>query len=134
MSASNGDEVIRIEKKGIKKFAFGDGPVFSVDVIRAMDAWNGIDGEYRDAAGGVPKEKLAAWRRAQLNFARDWVTATVDPQVAAQIVPEIDDAQALAFINRLDAYIDGLKDFFGVRTGKEPSPPPPSDSATVFTE
>ncbi len=134
MSESNGDEVIRIEKKGVKKFAFGSGPVFAVDVLRCWDCWSGIDDEFRDATGNVPKEKLAAWRKAQLSFARDWVRATMDPPEAEKIVAEIDDGQALAFVNRLGNCIKGLKDFFDGGTGDGPSPAPPLDSATVFTE
>lgn len=139
------DGVIRIGKQGVKKYAFATGPAFEVDLVRAFDWWIEIDGTFRGADGAVPKDQLAAWNKARVNFARLYVTAlarpapdgsppALDQQVANEIVAGMDDAQCLGFLLSVESEVGKLKDFFAALTGAEPSPAPPSESATVFTE
>lgn len=108
MSENNG--VIRIGKKGIKKFAFGeDGPVFDVDVVVVFQEWITIDSTFRqeDSEGVILHTDMAAYHQAAVDYARrfggDGVTT----------------AEALDFIARLREQYDELVHFFQPRSREE---------------
>ena len=103
MSANNG--VIRIGRKGIVKFAFGDdGAPFEVDVVVAMQQWFAIDDSFRQTEGPkegtILTEDMPAYHQAAVDYAKGLGA------------PLITVAEALDFIARLREQWDGLVDFF----------------------
>ncbi len=126
MSASNG--VIRIARKGTKKFAFGeDGQPFEVEVVVAFQEWIGIDELFRQEEGeGVKQEDVGAiltadmpaYHEAAVQFVKKLSTTSVSD--GRTWVPDINTAEALDFIARLKEEYDSLVVFFRPKPRVEP--------------
>lgn len=135
MSASNG--VIRIGRKGLKKFAFGDGPVFEVDVVIAFQRWIAIDDSFRpeteDAEGNRPiaVSDMAAYHQAAVEFVS---TLNQDPRTPPKAPLEVTTAEALDFIARLREQYDELAVFFRPNLQKERDSPVTSGAELRFSE
>lgn len=131
MSASNG--VVRIGRKGLKKFAFGDdGTPFEVDVVVAFQAWIGVDDEFRpvdeDANGHrpIPTAEMPAYHQAAVEFVRG--LAAIPSQTGKDsILPDITVAEALDFIARLREAYDELAGFFRPKSREKPDSPATSE-------
>lgn len=114
MSENNG--VIRIGRKGQKKFAIGDGPVFEVDVVSAFQAWVNIDESFRDRSSdqSITNTDMPAYHQAAVAF----VVGLMGVDTA-----NVSIAEALDFLARLRECYDELADFFQPRSrGKRESP------------
>ncbi len=125
MSGNNG--VIRIGHKGKKKFAFGDGPVFEVDVVVAFQHWIQVDESFRpeeDAQGGrpIPLDRTPEYHQAAVDFAQECV-AEADPRAIV-----VTTAEALDFIARLREQYDELAVFFRPRSSEERESPGTSEA------
>lgn len=136
MSASNG--VIRIGRKGLKKFAFGDGPVFEVDVVVAFQQWVAIDESFRpeteDADGNrrVAVENMAAYHQAAVEFVSQ-LQNFHDPK-HLPMREMITTAEALDFIARLREQYEELAVFFRPNLQKEQDLPASSGAELRFSE
>ncbi len=116
MSANNG--VIRIGRKGTKKFAFGeDGAPFEVDVVQAFQQWIGIEEQYRqqngDKKGKILQEDMAAYHQGAVEFVKE--LSTDRSAGADNKQPDITIAEALDFIARLGEQYNELADFFLIK-------------------
>lgn len=116
MSANNG--VIRIGRKGIKKFAFGDdGQPFDVDVVVAFQRWITIDDGFRPtevAENGdrsIPTSDMAEYHQAAVMFVAE-ISGVV-----------VTTAEALDFIARLREQYDDLIVFFQPKLPQERASP-----------
>ena len=114
MSTNNG--IIRIGRKGLKKFAFGDdGVPFEVDVVVAFQHWVEIDDSFRpadrDEEGNrsVPVQAMPEYHRAAVAFVKE-TSGGCDVTVA----------EALDFIARLREQYDELAHFFRPKSREEP--------------
>ena len=126
MSVGNGDGVIRIGRKGIKKFAFGDdGAPFEVDVVRAFQEWLNIDEQHRqtdgDKKGMVLPEDMPAYHQAAVDFANGLSNTKVTV------------AEALDFKARLCEQYEELADFFRPKRRGEDESPGTSGAALQFS-
>lgn len=110
------DGVIRIGRKGLRKFAFGDdGPVFEVDVVVAFQRWVEIDDGFRteedknskDGSRSISISDLPAYHAEAVNF------------VAELGGGRATTAEALDFIARLREQYDELADFFQPKSRRE---------------
>ena len=112
MSANNG--VIRIGRKGIKKFAFGeDGVPFEVDVVVAFQQWISTDESLRQQDGPKEGTILSEDMQSYHQAAVDFVTGLAGQVDTQQLPPlNITVAEALDFIARLREQYDELVDFF----------------------
>ncbi len=133
------DGIIDIGRGCTKKFRFGNGPVVELDVVRLGDWWWEIDRSFRtngDSTQPIAPDKIIDWSKARANFARVVVTETFkgNEQTINACLTGMDDAGCLKFLVQIEKSVEGLKGFFDAGSGSEPSPAPPSDSATVFTE
>lgn len=129
MSASNG--VIRIGRKGIKKFAFGDdGPVFEVDVVVAMQGWIAVDESFRqmegEHKGEILTEDMSRYHQAAVDF--------VEELAGAEYSGKLSKAEALDFIARLSEQHTELVDFFRPRKRERPESQDTSGAELVFSE
>jgi hypothetical protein len=118
---TNHNGVIRIGRKGLKKFAFGeDGAPFEVDVVVAFQSWIAIDDEFRpveeDNDGGrpIPVSNISAYHLAAVRFVQN-LRGTNEPLVTT--------AEALDFIARLREQYDELARFFRPRLREERDSP-----------
>ena len=131
MSADNG--VIRIKRKGLKKFAFGNDAPFEVDVIVAFQEWIGIDDEFRpdlpNAEGNRPIP--VAEKPKYHEEARAFVTRLATPNEGG--APDLTVAEALDFIARLREAYDELLDFFQPKSLVEPDSPATSQGGLTFS-
>lgn len=140
MSASNG--VIRIGRKGIKKFAFGEeGKPFEVDVIVAFQQWIAIDEEFRgeDGEGSIKTEDIPAYHQAAVEYVKGLTgpheRLAADGATVIQDEPEgITTAEALDFLARLREQYDELADFFRPRSRAKPDSPATSGAELRFSE
>ena len=134
MSASNG--VIRIGRKGIKKFAFGDDEPFEVDVVVAFQQWMAVDESFRveeglPDEGMIPTERMPEYHRTAvefvegLRFARD---SNQDRDSAT-----ITTAEALDFLARLREQYDELVVFFRPKSREERASPASSGAELRFS-
>jgi hypothetical protein len=104
MSEHNG--IIRIGRKGIKKFAFGDGPAFEVDVVAVFQEFLRIDDVFRPAEedeGGfrrMPLDQVSHFHGRLLEFVQQLSNQTVST------------GEALDFFARVREEYDALADFF----------------------
>jgi len=112
MSRSN--SIIRINRKGRKKFAFGDdGEPFEVDIVEAFQRWINIDDEFRpaeiDEEGNrlIPKERMPEYHEAAIGFVRELSG------------DEVSKAEALDFLARLREQYDELALFFRPKSLEE---------------
>lgn len=127
MSAGNG--VLRIGRKGKKKFAFGEegAPgecVFEVDVVETFQGWIDVDESFRAEDRSVPDTK--AYQTAAVGFVKK-VSGAAD----------LTTAEALDFLARLREVYDDLAAFFHARSPEERGSPgtsgavPPGISARM---
>lgn len=114
---SNG--VVRIGRKGLKKFVFGDdGEPFEVDVVVAFQQWVTIDDSFRpalpDAEGNRPIaiSNVPEFHQAAVEFAVGIANYTDGNNY-------ITVAEALDFIARLREQYDEMADFFRPRSRQE---------------
>lgn len=100
--------VIRVGRKGLKKFAFGeDGEPFEVDVVVVFQEWIEKDEEHRDDDGKI--KSMHEYHQAAVDFAQQLSGST-----------DLTRAEALEFIARLkDAYKE-LADFFQPKKREKP--------------
>ncbi len=111
--------VIRVGRKGIKKFAFGeDGEVFSVDVVVAFQEWIRIDDEFRDTERNIPLAGMSSWHQAAVNFVERLAGLGVANGVV--FTANITTAEALDFIARLRECYDEVAVFFRYKSRDEP--------------
>lgn len=132
MSQNNG--VIRIGRKGVKKFAFGDdGKPFDVDVVVAFQAWLCIDDEFREREGCVDRTIKTAdmpeYHAAAVHYAQQLATDPVTGNA-----PNLTVAEALEFIALLRREYDGLLTFFQPRLPDEQDSPDTSEGGLQFSE
>lgn len=117
MSASNG--VIRIGRKGLKKFAFGeDGAPFEVDVVVVFQQWIMIDEEFRslNEDKSIPLAEMPRYHQAAVEFVEG---LRKEPKDAPDYKP-VNVSEALDFIARLREQWSELVDFFHPKSRPEP--------------
>lgn len=130
MSASNG--VIRIGRKGKKKFAFGDGEPFTVDIVTAWQQWIGIDDAFRpdeeDANGNrpIPLAEIPGYQQSAVEFVRELAGDACRDE-------DITPAEALDFIARLKEQYDELAVFFRPKSPQERASPATSEAELRFS-
>lgn len=128
MSASNG--VIRIGRKGIKQFAFGEdgqpgSEPFKVDVVTAFDKWIEIDNNFRpeeaDEDGNrlIPRSELPAYHQATIDFVES-LRGNNRTSSMPEGYEEVNISEALHFIARLREEYNELADFFRPRSRQKP--------------
>lgn len=100
MSQDNG--VIRVGRKGLKKFAFGDGKPFEIDVIVVIQEWFIIDESFRDKHDdrNIPVAELPGYHSAAVDYVQ---------QMCGE---SITTAEALDFLARLREEYEKLANFF----------------------
>lgn len=139
MSASNG--VIRIGRKGIVKFAFGDdGKPFDVDIVIAYQEWYALDEQFRiedgmPHEGEVPPERLVEYHQAAIQFAQKMSgNITIDPQTGVEIPSAtISGAEAMHFIAQIREQYSEMVHFFRPRLRGEQGSPATSEPALQFS-
>lgn len=135
MSANNG--VIRIGRKGLKKFAFGeDGEPFEFDVIQAFDSWIIIDEQFRaeqtpDEDGGraIALTQLPEFRQAQVDFVTNLVN-----EHGGKLTQPLTITEAGEFLARLRECYDELVNFFRPKSSPAPNSPATSAAGLVFSQ
>lgn len=133
MSELNGNGVIRVGRKGRKKFAFGeDGAPFEVDVVVAFQEWiaidEGIRERYEDRT--IPIADMPLYHQAAVEFASRLAT---DPTNLSE-PPDISTAEALDFVARLREQYDEVAVFFQARSRDERASPDSSGMEMRFSE
>lgn len=131
--------VVRIGRKGIKKFAFGEeGAPFEVDVVVAFQEWIAIDDQFRQ---NDAREIALADMRAYHEAARSFVNGLAGGVQAEQVLAgdpmkftPITTAEALDFLARLREEYDALVVFFRPRLRDEPDSPASSAAELKFSE
>jgi hypothetical protein len=134
MSASNG--VIRVGRKGLKKFAFGeDGEPFEIDVVVAFQAWVNVDNEFRERSEDrtIHTKDMPDYHAAAVHFVTMLATdySAGSPNSSKQ--PQITTAEALDFIARLREQYDELADFFRPKSREKPDSPDSSEAQLRFS-
>ncbi len=128
MSGDNG--VIRIGKKGRRKFAFGDdGAPFEVDVVVAWQQWIAVDESFRPEEDGtpdqdrsIPLERMPEFHQAAVAFVKELATSerlAGDGRTVSRVVPDISVGEALAFVAQLREQYDEVAAFFRPRSREE---------------
>lgn len=135
MSANNG--VIRIGRKGLKKFVFGEeGAPFEVDVVVAFQQWLTLDETFReqfepDAEGLhiIPSAAMQQYHEMAVEFVSGLAHNTHTPP--GRPIPPIlvlTTAEALDFIARLRECYDELTVFFRVKSREKQDSPDTSEA------
>lgn len=125
MSANNG--VIRIGRKGIKKFAFGEeGSAFDVDVVVAFQEWITVDESLREASDdrSIPVGMMAEYHTQAVDFVK---------RLSGGNVEELTTAEALEFIALLRDEYNKLTDFFQPKLREEQDSPDTSEVELRFS-
>ena len=135
MSANNG--VIRVGRKGRKKFAFGeDGEPFEVDVVVAFQQWVCVDDEFREQHEDrrIATADMPAYHRAAVEFVIQLSGSEFAPDRGVQgATLGITTAEALDFIARLRECYDEVAAFFQPRSRDEPDSPDTSGAELRFS-
>ena len=120
MSSSNG--VVRIGRKGLKKFAFGeDGAPFEVDVVTTVQEWIGIYQQLQGEDGLIANEVMPTYHQSAVAFTERLSGCTVTV------------AEALDFLARLREQYDSLADFFQPKSREERASPATSAQEMRFS-
>lgn len=117
MTANNGSGVIRIGRKGVKKFAFGDdGEPFEVDVVVAFQEWVGIDDQFRERTDDrtILTADMPEYHRAAVDFVH---------RLMSEGNGKPTTAESLDFIARLREQYDEVAAFFVPKLREEPGSP-----------
>lgn len=112
MSAGNG--IIRIGRKGRKKFAIGEeGEPFEIDIVVAFQEWVSIDNSFRENSEDrtIPVADMAAYHQAAVDFVTRLSNGTAT---------EISTTEALDFVARLREQYDEVSAFFQPKSRVEP--------------
>lgn len=119
MSEGNGQEIIKVGKRGLRKFQHCDeSPVVTLDVIHVSNQWAELDDEFREPAregeeaGVIPPGKMKEYQDRAVKFVAEILQAKEE---------EVSKADAFHFIKLLTDEVDKLKDFFLPESRKEPS-------------
>lgn len=138
MSASNG--VIRVGRKGRKKFAIGEEddprqlPVFEVDVVVAFQEWVCIDDEFRQQSEDrrIATNDMPAYHAAALEFVKK-LALDGSTEDEGNAIDGITTAEALDFIARLRECYDEVAVFFQPKSRDEPDSPATSEAGLRFS-
>lgn len=131
---SSGNGVIRVGRKGKKKFAFGeDGEPFEVDVVVAFQEWIAIDDSFREHEDREDRTVAVADMARYHQAAVDFAVASTGGNPHAVPAEGITTAEALEFIARLREQYDELADFFVPRKREEPASPATSGAELRFS-
>ncbi len=117
MSVTNG--VVRIGKKGIKKFAFGDGPEFEVDAIAASNDWDEFSEQFWEV--GPDGTKTLKSGKEYYTYLQQWVTQLNNGVPVSQM-------EAAEFLKEIRLYVESCADFFDIRRHKKQPSPGSSES------
>lgn len=131
MSEGNGNGVIRIGRKGRRKFAFGeDGAPFEVDVVAAFQEWVCIDESIRDQFEDrvIPNSAMPEFHAQAVAFATRLAGKLTDGP------PTVCPAEAMDFIARLREQYDEVATFFHPRSRAERDSPDTSAVELRFSE
>lgn len=122
---SEGNGVIRLGRKGRKKFAIGeDGPEFEIDVIQVNNQWIRLHNEFY---GHEPPRKMTSQESQEYeNAVWRFVKEVANDQ-------SLSLGEALEFVAVLNEEADKLKGFFVRRSSDAPNSPASSDRV-VFSE
>src|SRR5262245_24238892 len=130
MSENNG--VVRIGRKGRKKFAFGEegaGEIlFEVDVVVAFQEWRNVDAAFRDRTEDdtIARADIEEYHRAVVAFAckcADIKQPDPNEHPEGKDTPIITTAEALDFLARLREQYDEVADFFQPRSREKRDSP-----------
>lgn len=131
MSGSD-NGIIRIGRKGRKKFAFGDGSPFEVDVVDAWRQWIALDNSFRpeeeddEGLRPIPVDQYTNYYQAVVDFCNGLAGTNGGPHSCAE---------ALDFLARLREQYDELADFFQPKSRKRPDSSATSAAPTLqFSE
>lgn len=123
-TGSNG--VIRIGRKGVKKFAFGDdGAPFEVDVVVAFQQWIALDAMYRideqghPDDGTIPQDRIPEYHHAAVEFVDQLRNNGTRGGVQPHDGNRITTAEALDFLARLRECYDEVAAFFRPKSREE---------------
>jgi hypothetical protein len=137
VSEQNGDGIIKIGKKGIRKFEFGDekaAVIVELDVVATFDKWCEVDRSFRDAEGKIPKERLGEFNAAAFLWTKEIIQATGDPKASRGTVnAQLSVAEAICFVNALSKEVEKLKLFFDPPTDDAPSLPKRSEISVEYS-
>lgn len=133
MSAGNGDGVLKIESRGIMRVQFGDGPVFSFDVVKVYDAWCDVERDFMDETGTVPRRNYTALNEAAVRFVAALQADGAGEKHPKANLPQINGTMAGDFLARLTERAVELQRFFVPNLPERPSSPKPSGEV-IFSE
>ena len=125
MNSDNG--VIRIGRKGKKKFAFGDGDVFEVDIVTALQEWEVRDDSFRpeeaDEEGrrNIPMSDIQQYQQAAVDYVKELSGV------------EVTVAEAFDFLARLREQYNEVAENFLVKSSKKPDLPDTSEAELRFS-
>lgn len=129
MSGNNGSNgVIRIGRKGLKKFAFReDGAEFEFDVVDVSHKWWGEDEKIREKYVDrlIPTDGLEEYYDVAVAFVKELSEAVPD---------DLTKAEAMEFLAHLREQYDELADFFQPKKREERASPATSAPASEFLE
>ncbi len=150
MSGSNGSGVIRIGKKGLRKFAFGvegspGSEVFEVDVVSAIQQWFNVHDTFVEAGVEneegrkvIPSAEVPRYHQAAVEFVEDLrctnTKNSLDRGHEDSGYLPVTVAEALDFNARLRECYDELVVFFRPRSREERDSPASSGVALHFSE
>lgn len=107
--------VIKIGRKGLRRFALGDGEPVELDVIHVWNQWLEVDRAFRDEHDKIPRERWGEYSAAEVEFARQMLQAGEDQRFS--------ETEAKEFIRLLGEEAEKLTAFFVPRSRGEPSSP-----------
>lgn len=140
MADRNTNGVIRIGRKGRKKFAIGDEddprrlPVFEVDVVRAFQQWLCIDETFRDRYEDrtIPNQDMEQYHSAAIEFVGSLMAGSPDADLSLSHAL-ISGAEALDFLARLRECYDEVAAFFQPKSREERDSPDTSEVELQFS-
>lgn len=118
---TNGDGIIRIERRGRRKVQIGDGQPIGIDVIDFVNRWSEMEEQFRDEKRQIDPNRRREYEETARQFIRE-----------VGFTEDLTAWEVLAFLKQMTKEADRLVAFFDDGTPEKPSSPKPTE--VVFSQ
>ena len=131
----NMNGVVRISKRGLVKFQFGDEtdnePVLTFDIVEVFDNYERVNWEFRDKDGVLPKEKWQEHSDALFQVLQSFVNDAYKKYAGDKTPYLLSRGEAEIFLSMIRKEVKMLRDFISPPKDEPTSPPANSEGTEV---
>ncbi len=121
---SEGNGIIRVGGRSVRKFALRDDPPFEADVVELYNQYTVLRSSYADEKGEVPAARLGDLNVGVRAWLQDQLTGVPEGHPYHGVgLPDLSPGESLAFVKLLIDEVEELSVFFRPKSARKPSSP-----------